>query len=53
MNEYQAISELITNVDDYIEFYNHRRSHETLKYKKPMDAYQESVKLNQEKRCSI
>jgi putative transposase len=47
--EYQSISELITDVDDYIEFYNHRRFHETLAYKKPMDVYQESIKLNQEK----
>jgi putative transposase len=38
-----------TDVDDYIEFYNHRRFHETLAYKKPMDVYQESIKLNQEK----
>ncbi len=36
LNEYQSISELITDVDGYIEFYNHRRFHETLKYKKPM-----------------
>ncbi|VVM27683.1 hypothetical protein BSPWISOXPB_1131 [uncultured Gammaproteobacteria bacterium] len=50
MNEYQSISELITDVDDYIEFYNHRRFHETLAYKKPMDVYQESIKLNQKKR---
>jgi putative transposase len=49
LNEYQSISELITDVDDYIEFYNHRRFHETLAYKKPMDAYQENIKLNQEK----
>jgi hypothetical protein len=34
LNEYQSISELITDVDDYIEFYNHRRFHETLAYKK-------------------
>jgi hypothetical protein len=32
-----------------IEFYNHRRFHETLAYKKPMDVYQKSIKLNQEK----
>ena len=49
LNEYQSISELITDVDDYIEFYNHRRFHEILKYKKPMDVYQESIKLNQRK----
>jgi putative transposase len=49
LNEYQSIRELMTDVDDYIEFYNHRRFHETLAYKKPMDVYQESIKLNQEK----
>ncbi|WP_122951043.1 DDE-type integrase/transposase/recombinase [Bathymodiolus thermophilus thioautotrophic gill symbiont] len=30
LNEYQSIRELIVNVDDYIEFYNHQRFHETL-----------------------
>ncbi|SSC10999.1 integrase core domain-containing protein, partial [thiotrophic endosymbiont of Bathymodiolus puteoserpentis (Logatchev)] len=50
LNEYQSISDLITDMDDYIEFYNHQRFHETLKYKKPMDVYQESIKLNQEKK---
>jgi hypothetical protein len=35
LNEYQSIGELITDVGDYIEFYNHRRFHETLAYKKP------------------
>jgi hypothetical protein len=29
--------------------YCNRRFHETLAYKKPMDVYQESIKLNQEK----
>ncbi|VVH66814.1 hypothetical protein BSPLISOX_611 [uncultured Gammaproteobacteria bacterium] len=41
---------LITDVDDYSELYNHRRFHETLAYKKPMDVCQESIKLNQEKK---
>ncbi len=57
LNKCQNISELITDVDDYIEFYNHRRFHETLDYKKPMDVYKESIKLNHKKwrspRCSI
>ena len=30
LNEYQNISELTTDVDDYIDFYNHRRFHQTL-----------------------
>ena len=50
LNEYRTINELITDVDDYIEFYNHRRFHQTLDYKKPMDVYRESIKLNQNKK---
>jgi putative transposase len=45
LNEYQTINNLTTDVDDYIEFYSHRRFHETLGYKKPMDVCQESIKL--------
>jgi hypothetical protein len=48
-NEGMYHGSLITDVGDYIEFYNHRRFHETLAYKKPMDVYQKSIKLNQEK----
>ena len=50
LNEYQSISKLITDVADYIEFYNYKRFHQTLDYKKPMDVYQESIKLNQNKK---
>ena len=50
LNEYQNINELTTDVDDYIDFYNHRRFHQTLDYKKPMNVYQESIKLNQNKK---
>jgi len=49
LNEYQNIGEIITGVDDYIEFYNYRRFHQTLDYKKPMDVYQKSIKLNHKK----
>ncbi len=49
LNEYQPIDELITGVDDYIEFYNHRRFHETPDYKKPMNVYKSSIKFNQTK----
>ena len=50
LNAHQSIGELTTDVGDYIEFYNHRRFHETLDYKKPMNVYQESIKLNQNKK---
>ena len=50
LNAYQSINELIADVDGHIEFYNHRRFHQTLDYKKPMDVYQESIKLNQNKK---
>jgi putative transposase len=47
LNEYRSISELIADVDDYIEFYNHRRFHETLDYKKPMNVYRSSIEFSQ------
>ena len=48
LNEYNSIKELKEDVKEYIEFYNHRRFHETLKYKKPMNVYSESLKINNE-----
>ena len=46
LNEYNSIKELKEDVKEYIEFYNHRRFHETLKYKKPMNVYFDSLKIN-------
>ena len=43
LNEYNSLSELRDDVDDYIDFYNHRRFHETLSYKKPMNVYKEGI----------
>jgi len=48
LNEYNNMAELKSDVRDYIEFYNHRRFHETLEYKKPMDVYCDSM-LSQKK----
>jgi len=45
IQEYKTIRELKNGVNEYIEFYNYRRFHQTLKYKKPMDIYN----LKQEK----
>ena len=41
LNEYNSLIELKDDVKAYIEFYNHRRFHETLGYKKPMNVYNE------------
>lgn len=46
LNEYNTIQELKEDVKDYIEFYNHRRFHETLAYQKPMAVYYESLMVN-------
>jgi putative transposase len=48
LNQYNTIKELKEDVIDYMEFYNYRRFHETLEYKKPMSVYYESLKINKE-----
>ena len=48
LNEYDRVSTLKDDVKEYIDFYNHRRFHETLDYKKPMKVYYESLKQNKE-----
>lgn len=39
LNEYTGIKELKKSIDAYIEFYNHRRWHQALDYKRPADVY--------------
>ena len=46
LNEYFSIKELRDDIKDYMEFYNYRRFHETLEYKKPMSVYIDSLKVN-------
>ncbi len=46
LNEYNTIKELKDDVRDYMEFYNYRRFHETLDYKKPMETYHNSLTIN-------
>lgn len=48
LNEYERVSVLKSDVNDYMEFYNYRRFHETLNYKKPMNVYYDSLKINDE-----
>ena len=47
LNEYATLTDLSDDVDDYIQFYNDKRFHQTLEYKKPMDVYRESIEKNQ------
>jgi hypothetical protein len=44
-----SISELITDVDDYIEFYSHQRFHETLAYKKTNGCVPRKYKIKSRK----
>jgi len=48
LNQYNTIKELKEDVADYMDFYNHRRFHETLDYKKPMGVYYDSLQINDE-----
>ena len=48
LNQYNTIKELKEDVTDYMQFYNYRRFHETLEYKKPMNVYFESLRINEE-----
>jgi len=43
LNEYSTLSELKDDTKSYIDFYNHRRFHETLGYRKPMDVYNDGL----------
>jgi len=48
LNEQTSVSTLKEDVREYIEFYNNRRFHESLNYKKPMEVYREGIKVNNE-----
>lgn len=39
LNEYVSVKALRLAIDEYIEFYNHKRWHQTLDYKTPASAY--------------
>ena len=46
LNEYDGIKDLKQDIQNYIKFYNYRRFHETLEYKKPMSVYFDGLKVN-------
>lgn len=52
LNEYESVSKLKEDVKDYIEFYNNKRFHESLDYKKPMEVYFNSMKINEQNKLS-
>jgi putative transposase len=53
LNEYFKISTLKNDGKDYMQFYNYRRFHEILNYKKPMNVYFDSMKINDENYTNI
>lgn len=42
LNEYSTIKDLRDDIDDYVDFYNHKRFHQSLDYQKPFNVYYES-----------
>jgi putative transposase len=44
LSEYDRVSALKEDVKEYINFYNNKRFHESLGYKKPMEVYYDSLK---------
>lgn len=46
LNDYQSVLELRKGVTDYIEFYNHKRWHQSLDYKRPADVYFENMPVD-------
>jgi len=51
LNDYKSVRALKTGISEYINFYNHRRFHQTLDYQKPMEVYQKSM-TKQYKMCA-
>ena len=49
LNEYHTIHEVKQGVKKYVAFYNTKRPHQTLDYKKPMDVYHASINLSPNK----
>jgi len=43
LNEYDSIRDLRADIDDYIDFYNSIRIHQSLNYKKPMEVYENEL----------
>lgn len=46
LNDYQSVLELRKGIKDYIEFYNHKRWHQALDYKTPVEVYFENLPVD-------
>ena len=53
LNECNTIKELKQDVKDYIDFYNHRRFHQAINYKKPMSFYYDDLRINNKSYVNI
>ena len=49
LQRYETLSELRHGMRQYIHFYNEKRFHQTLNYKKPMNVYRESMNMENRK----
>ena len=47
LSDYKSVKELKVGIADYVQFYNRRRFHQSLNYRKPMEVYLQSIS-NQE-----
>lgn len=43
LNQYMGISDLKADISDYIDFYNNKRFHESINYKKPLEFYNKNL----------
>jgi putative transposase len=53
LNEYNTMNELKEDINNYINFYNYQRFHQTLNYKKPMEVYNEWLVNNKSNKQNI
>jgi putative transposase len=46
LNEYESVEELYKDIKEYIDWYNKKRLHQSLKYKTPYEIYYENKNIN-------
>ena len=53
LNEYKSVKSLRKAINTYIEFYNHKRWHQSLDYKTPAEVYTKAVKEEPVDMCTV